>query len=501
MPFYISPLLDEILSNLKKEDKAIIIDAINGKEMYSFELLERIQNLSSNMQKIWFTKGNLAVIFIRNSIDFITIVLATILSGWKVALLDPWMWQKLLHEKLHLLSPDYIFIDWLLYDLLSLPFLSRILRKQLKNLDGAITTIPNNIIISGLTIFGRKYSRLDDLYKPSFQKIYEKIHEDEDAIIVFTWWTTGKPKWVVHSLRSLHNTIAITKNIIWDTRVFYADLPHFILIGIMCNSLVIASKEGVSNEKFLQILKKYKVDTIFSSPFKFLDFIEKNITMPSTLTKIFLGSTPIYKSFLMKIKSITSAKIICIYGMTEILPIAFIDGDEKLKINSDNDLLWQFISGVDYKIVRNELYLKWIHLFKNYLFQKHSEWHATGDLVKIEHGNLIMMGRKKDMIIRKNYNIYPSLYESIISSIPWVRTCALIGFYRDLSEDEEIILFIENETWYSFLEKEIFKLLRHWEYSIDEFAIPNRIFFQKIPLIGRQKKIDKWSLRNSLIWK
>jgi len=47
------------------------------------------------------------------------------------------------------------------------------------------------------------------------------------------------------------------------------------------------------------------------------------------------------------------------------------------------------------------------------------------------------------MIIRKEYNIYPSLYEPIISQIPGISDCALIGIYDEKLNDEKIILFIE----------------------------------------------------------
>jgi acyl-CoA synthetase (AMP-forming)/AMP-acid ligase II len=47
------------------------------------------------------------------------------------------------------------------------------------------------------------------------------------------------------------------------------------------------------------------------------------------------------------------------------------------------------------------------------------------------------------MIIRGNYNIYPSLYESIISSIPGIDECVIFGV-RETYDDERIILLIDS---------------------------------------------------------
>jgi hypothetical protein len=44
--------------------------------------------------------------------------------------------------------------------------------------------------------------------------------------------------------------------------------------------------------------------------------------------------------------------------MTEILPIASIDGREKIIINIQGDVLGDFIESIDYKIINNELLVR-----------------------------------------------------------------------------------------------------------------------------------------------
>ena len=43
--------------------------------------------------------------------------------------------------------------------------------------------------------------------------------------------------------------------------------------------------------------------------------------------------------------------------------------------------------------------------------------------------SLVLLGRKKDMIIRGSHNIYPELIEGTIAGIPGVRRCAIVGLY------------------------------------------------------------------------
>ena len=58
--------------------------------------------------------------------------------------------------------------------------------------------------------------------------------------------------------------------IIWGkTKIFYADLPHFVLIWINIWVKVIVWKNEISDKKFLKILEKYEIDTTFSPPYRY----------------------------------------------------------------------------------------------------------------------------------------------------------------------------------------------------------------------------------------
>jgi acyl-CoA synthetase (AMP-forming)/AMP-acid ligase II len=182
--------------------------------------------------------------------------------------------------------------------------------------------------------------------------------------------------------------------------------------------------------------------------------------------------------------------------MTEAIPISSIDMEEKLAWNGQGDILGKTVTGITAKVESEELFVKGAHVIKHYLSKKPQNWIATGDLVSIDEGYIILKGRKKDMILRRSYNIYPGLFEPTIQNIEGVQACALFGVYDDKLEDEKIILAVETEDSYSLTEDGIMEQLKNGENSIDANALPDKVVFIKIPRAGRQSKIDKNSLRN-----
>jgi acyl-CoA synthetase (AMP-forming)/AMP-acid ligase II len=188
-------------------------------------------------------------------------------------------------------------------------------------------------------------------------------------------------------------------------------------------------------------------------------------------------------------------KITCLYGMTENLLVCQIDGMEKIHTTEAGDVVGKAFDGVELSIADDgEILVSSSQLFSRYLHQDNRESpHKTGDLGYInKEGILVLNGRKKDMIIRRDTNIYPAIYEKTIKNIPGVKEAVLIGKYSEKLHDEEVYLFVETEM---YSEQQLRKLLLSGRYSIDREALPDQIIFTKIPLSGRQNKVDRKKLR------
>ncbi|MBV9535441.1 MAG: AMP-binding protein, partial [Solirubrobacterales bacterium] len=64
-------------------------------------------------------------------------------------------------------------------------------------------------------------------------------------------------------------------------------------------------------------------------------------------------------------------------------------------------------------------------------------WFHTGDIARIdEDGYFFIVDRKKDMIIRGGYNVYPREIEETLYQHPAVREAAVIGIPHDLYGEE-----------------------------------------------------------------
>jgi len=68
-------------------------------------------------------------------------------------------------------------------------------------------------------------------------------------------------------------------------------------------------------------------------------------------------------------------------------------------------------------------------------------WFNTHDLARLEDGNLFIVGRTKDLIVHRGFNVYPAEVEAVLNAHPAVVYSAVIG--RLVEGDEEVIAFVQ----------------------------------------------------------
>ena len=69
-------------------------------------------------------------------------------------------------------------------------------------------------------------------------------------------------------------------------------------------------------------------------------------------------------------------------------------------------------------------------------------WLSTGDIGYLDHdGYLFLVDRKKDLIIRSGYNVYPGEIEEVLSSCPGVLEAAVVGV-PDEEHGEEVVALV-----------------------------------------------------------
>jgi long-chain acyl-CoA synthetase len=99
-------------------------------------------------------------------------------------------------------------------------------------------------------------------------------------------------------------------------------------------------------------------------------------------------------------------------------------------------------------------------------------WFNTRDLARLEDGNLFIVGRTKDLIIRFGFNVYPAEVEAVLNSHPSVAMSAVIG--RSIEGDEEIIAFVQ---LLPDMSATISDLAQHAVRHLAAYKRPTRILF------------------------
>ncbi len=124
-------------------------------------------------------------------------------------------------------------------------------------------------------------------------------------------------------------------------------------------------------------------------------------------------------------------------------------------------------------------------------------WYRTGDLGRIDdNGNLVIAGRKKDMIKRGGQNIYPIELEKLLITHPDVAEAAVVAM-PDPEMLERACLYVVPKSGKTFTSEKMQAFLT--EKGIAAFKIPERLeIIDKMPMVAADQKIDKKSLREDI---
>ena len=195
------------------------------------------------------------------------------------------------------------------------------------------------------------------------------------------------------------------------------------------------------------------------------------------------------------------------YGLTETSPIACFNQFEK---PSKPGTVGQPLKGVEIKCfddndvevprgVRGEVVIRGHNVMKGYYNRPEataeafrSGWFHTGDIgVMDEEGYLAIVDRKKDMILRGGYNVYPRELEEVIITHPSVSLCAVIGI-PDERLGEEVKAFVVLKQDCSMTSDEFVAWCRT-QFAANKY--PRYVEFRDSLPIGATGKIFKRALR------
>lgn len=370
----------------------------------------------------------------------------------------------------------------------------------------------------------RNYTRYKDFLEQNNNKELEvNINEKDITMMGYSSGTTGKPKGIVStqknwicSMNNLHKN-ADTEITEKDVMMHITPLTHATSIFLLPYFLKGASQilvEDYDPKYILKTIKKEKVTSIFLIPAMLLGLLKETYKLwflcsnflnlgknLSSLKTIIYGSAPMYLEHLKKCIKRFGNILEQGYGMAEVLPpLANLKKKEHvLDNNKENEkkLLstGKIISGVELKIIDKnekevksniigEIIVKSDTVTKGYLKNPKATkksyrngWFYTNDLGYFdEQDYLYIVGRKKDMIIKRGMNIFPKKIEEILLNHPKIKECCVFGI-PDIRFGEEICAAIVKKS--KLNENEILSFCRS---KLNPLLIPKKIeFYDKLP--------------------
>jgi len=121
-------------------------------------------------------------------------------------------------------------------------------------------------------------------------------------------------------------------------------------------------------------------------------------------------------------------------------------------------------------------------------------WFRTGDIGQIDSdGYLAIVDRKKDMILRGGYNVYPREVEEVLMTHPAVALAAVVGA-PDERLGEEVKAYVVRRPDSSITEAELIEWARG---EMAAFKYPRAIEFRDALPMSATGKVLKRELRQA----
>jgi long-chain acyl-CoA synthetase len=300
---------------------------------------------------------------------------------------------------------------------------------------------------------------------PDFGAPVERADSDT-AVVLHTSGTTGTPKGaeLTHgSLGSNQDVIVRTLLMLTDDDVVLACLPLFHVFGMTCamNAAIAAGATLSLMPRFdpakaIERIRRDRVTVLEAVPTMYAALLAVADQFPpeatATLRTCVSGGAALPMQLLNDFEKAFDAVILEGYGLSETSPAAtFNHPDAQRRPGS----IGTPIEGVQLRLVDDngsevpsgtpgEIQIKGPNVMKGYWNLPEATkaaikngWFCTGDIAVVdEDGYYYIVDRKKDLIIRGGYNVYPREVEEALHEHPAVAQVVVIGMPHDALGEE-----------------------------------------------------------------
>ncbi len=289
--------------------------------------------------------------------------------------------------------------------------------------------------------------------------------DTDDAVILYTSGTTGQPKGAQLTHSGLTRNARLTAETLLQNRpddVMMGCLPLFHVFGLTCglNATMLAGGTLTLLPRFdagkaLEIIARDRVTIFEGVPTMYAGMLHHPAADSADTTSLRLcvsGGAAMPAEILRGFEQKFGCMILEGYGLSETSPVASFNHPHRPRKAGS---IGTPVEGVEMRLVSDaggpvpvgevgEIAIRGHNVMKGYWGKPEATaeaipdgWFRTGDLARVdEDGYYYIVDRKKEMIIRGGYNVYPREIEEALHEHPAVAEVAVIGMpHAELGEE------------------------------------------------------------------
>ncbi|MBW1697960.1 MAG: long-chain fatty acid--CoA ligase [Deltaproteobacteria bacterium] len=414
-----------------------------GRQTVSYtELYKRVNRLAYGLTRAGVCPGDVCILMMPNSIKWVAVYYALAKIGAVVVPVN-FMYQK--QELIHIFK-----------DSAARVFIGRVDHLEQPRL--AMRELPEiNLLIATGIPAAKGFIALDELFADGEEKEFPDypVNDGDTWAIVYTSGTTGLPKGAMLSHGNLTSN-AMTVAGMRETRPNYVALcvlPLFHIFGQTCvlnaalySGLTIRMWSKFDEMELLEAIVCEESCFLIAVPtilHRLLTASDRHPPSRSGLRFCISGGASLPVETLHRFQERFHTVIYEGYGLTECSPVCVENpfgqptrpGSIGIPIPGFSA---RIVDDKDRELPRGEvgeLVVKGPGVMKGYINQPQATartlrggWLHTGDLARMDaDGYIYIVDRKKDIIIRAGYNVYPREIEEVLYLHPQVAEAAVIG--------------------------------------------------------------------------
>ena len=464
---------------------------IFGKRRLSYAELEESSNKVANaLTKLGVSKGDRVAILLPNSPEFVVTYFGVVKIGGIAVLLDTKYKVSELASLFGHCQPKVLVTD----DPYLEPLVSALPR---------FTSI-KQVINVGANYKGQFVSYSEIMATDLAQGVGMEIEPEATAHIAYTSGPTYRPKGVMLPHQDLVTAASISGDAFQQTDkditiLFALPLHHayglvVVLLGSLAKGGTVAIMPGLSISSLTELIERERATIFMGVPFVFglVNRFAEEEGLQHDLSSLRLcvsAGARLPPDTVERFRRCYGLGIIEFWGLTESVGCVTsqpIDGTGKL------GSVGKALPGYKVKVINDEgkelpqnqageLIVSGL-MMKGYYGNPQASaatirdgWLYTGDIGNVdEDGDLSIIGRKREMIITKGQNIYPSDIEDVLNTHPKIAEAAVVGV-PDEVRGEVVRAAISLKEGESITEQEIIRFCREY---LANYKLPKQIIFK-----------------------